>query len=230
MRRNLGITAGLTCIALMASAKIALAQATRPAAVAPAPADPYKDVPLAAPRANPAATQSSLASTKSPPSDPLETSKVVMALGAVLLAMYIVHRVWRRLGMPGSTNKTGQTLQIISRLALSPRQQILLIRVGRRCVLVGNSGAQMNPLCEISDAEEAAALLGQTITESKESVTATFGDVLDGAQQQFDAESSPKPQSDSPEEDPALAAARDQITNMVDKVRSLSKQFQQRPS
>jgi len=229
MRRNLGITAGLTCIALMASAKIALAQATRAAAVAPALADPYKDVPLA-PRAGPAATQASLVASKPAPSDPLETSRVVMALGAVLLAMYIVHRVWRRLGMPGATNKSGQTLQIISRLSLSPRQQILLIRVGRRCVLIGNSGTQMNPLCEISDVEEAAALLGQTITESKESITATFGDVLDGAQQQFDAESSPKPAPESPEEDPALAAARDQITNMVDKVRSLSKQFQQRPS
>ena len=229
MRGNLGLAAGLTCIALMASAKIALAQATRPAAVTPA-ADPYKDVPLAPPRSNPAATQASLASAKSAPSDPLETSRVVMALGAVLLAMFIIHRVWRRLGMPGSSNKTGQSLQIISRLALSPRQQILLIRVGRRCVLVGNSGTQMNPLCEISDSEEAAALLGQTITESKESITATFSDVLDGAQQQFDAGPPPKPASESHDEDPALAAARDQLTSMVDKVRTLSKQFQQRPS
>ena len=236
MRRSFSVAAGLTCIALLAGAKIALAQATRPApaAASAAPADPYKDVPLAPPR-NMSATQASVASPKSVPSDPLETRRVVMALGVVLLAIYVGHRVWRRLGMPGSVSKANQSLQIISRLALSPRQQILLVRVGRRCVLVGNSGTQMHPLCDISDPEEAAALLGLTVTESKESVTATFNDVLDGAQQQFDVDVQPRPQresadSETKEEDPALAATRDELTSMMDKVRSLSKQFQQRPS
>jgi flagellar biogenesis protein FliO len=227
MRRNFGVLAGLTCVALMASAKIALAQATRPATVAPA--DPFKDVLIAAPRTN-AATQASVSSPKSAPSDPLETRRVVLALGTVLLAVYIVHRVWRRLGMPGSPNKPGQTLQIISRLAVSPRQQILLIRVGRRFVLIGNSGTQMNSLCEISDPEEAAALLGHTVTESKESISATFNDVLDGAQQQFNVDAQPKPPGAAPEEDASLTAARDELTSMMDKVRSLSQQFQQRPS
>ena len=229
MRRNFGVLAGLTCVALMASAKIALAQATRPVAIAAA-TDPFKDVPIAAPRTNAAATQSSVSSPKSAPSDPLETRRVVLALGAVLLAVYVVHRVWRRLGMPGSPNKPGQTLQIMSRLAISPRQQILLIRVGRRFVLVGNSGTQMNPLCEISEREEAAALLGNTVTESKESISATFNDVLDGAQHQFNIDAQPKPPNAASEEDASLTAARDELTSMMDKVRSLSQQFQQRPS
>jgi flagellar biogenesis protein FliO len=219
------ITLGALAVALSAGASVALSQATKPAAP-PAAVDAYQNVLLPAPRGG-ATTQTTVAGTKSAQSDPLDTRRVAFALGVVLVAIYAGHRVWRRLGMPGSTNKTGQTLQVMSRLAVSPKQQVLLIRVGRRFVLVGNSGTQMNPLCEISDPDEAAALLGQTVTDSRESSTATFHDVLDGAQGRFDADI--KSAQKSPEEDPevsALNSARDELNSMVDKVRSLSKQFQ----
>jgi flagellar biogenesis protein FliO len=227
LRRH--ITLGAFAVALAAGANVALSQATKPAtpAAPPAAVDAYQNVPLPTPRGG-ATTQTTVGGAKTTStSDPLDTRRVAFALGIVLVAIYAGHRVWRRLGMPGSTNKAGQTLQVVSRLAVSPKQQVLLIRVGRRFVLVGNSGTQMNPLCEITDPDEAAALLGQTVTESRESSTATFHDVLDGAQGRFDAEI--KSAQKSPEDDPeisALNSARDELNSMVDKVRSLSKQFQ----
>jgi flagellar biogenesis protein FliO len=229
MALRLMIAAGAFGVALAACANVALTQTTKPAAPAAAPPaalDAYKNVPLPAARGG-ATTQATVGAAKTTSSDPLDTKRVVLALGIVLVAIYAGHRIWRRLGMPGAGNKAGQTLQVMSRLAVSPKQQVLLIRVGRRFVLVGNSGTQMNPLCEISDPEEAAALLGQTVSESRESSTATFHDVLDGAQGQFEAEIKAKEKSHDEEvEESALAATRDELNSMMDKVRSLSKQFQ----
>jgi flagellar biogenesis protein FliO len=233
MRPNVLISVGLGCVALGLGAKAALAQTTKPAP--PAPVDAFKDAPLPAGRAPAAATRPTAAAQSAAPTDPLDAKRVAVALGVVLMTIYAAHRAWRRLGMPGSVAKTGQTLQVVSRLAVSPRQQILLIRVGRRFVLVGNSGTQMNPLCEIADPEEAAALLGQSVTESKESITATFNEVLDGAQQHFNTDISHKPQAsahadngdDETAPDPSLAATREELGAMMEKVRLLTKQFQQ---
>ena len=218
------LAAGALCVALAACANVALSQATRPAAAAPpAAVDAYKNVPLPSARGG-ATTQATATGAKTAQSDPLDTKRVAFALGVVLVSIYVGHRVWRRLGMPGSGSKSGQSLQVVSRLAVSPKQQVLLIRVGRRFVLVGNSGTQMNPLCEISDPDEAAALLGQTVSESRESSSATFHDVLDGAQGRFDEEI--KAKKDEDDQESALAATRDELNSMMDKVRSLSKQFQ----
>src|SRR4051812_28158384 len=72
--------------------------------------------------------------------DPLDTKRVVIAMGVVLGAIFGAHQVWRRLGMPGTGSKASGALQVVSRMAISPKQQLLLVRVGRRCVLVANSG------------------------------------------------------------------------------------------
>jgi flagellar biogenesis protein FliO len=232
MRRTGVWWVGVACVALTLGANPAPAQSTRPAATtAPAAvADVYKNVPLPSGRGA-AATQATITASTAASSDPLDTKRVAIALGVVLLAIYAALRAWRKLGMPGSAAKGGQTLQVVSRLALSPRQQILLIRVGRRFVLVANNGTQMNPLCEIANPEEAAALLGQTVTESRESASATFNEVLDGAQQQFNVDAPHKPSAppddDETPEDATLAATREELGAMMDKVRSLTKHFQQ---
>ena len=44
---------------------------------------------------------------------------------------------------------------------MSPKQQVLLLQVGRRVVVIGDGGgAGMRPLCEITDPDEVAALVG----------------------------------------------------------------------
>ncbi len=52
-------------------------------------------------------------------------------------------------------------MRLLSRTVLSPKQQVLLLQVGRRVIVVGDGGAAgMRPLCEITDPDEVAALVG----------------------------------------------------------------------
>src|SRR4051794_22428658 len=62
--------------------------------------------------------------------DIFETRRMGIALVIVMVAIFVSHRVWKRLGMPGASNRGG-VLQVVSRLTVSPKQHIMLVRVGR---------------------------------------------------------------------------------------------------
>ena len=207
-------------------------QSTRPINLG----ETYQDRDLPARRGAPT-TQSAVAGTSvGGQGDFMDIKRIGLAMLIVLGAIYISNRVWKRLGMPGSLTKASGSLQVVSRLAVSPKQQILLIRVGRRLVLVGNSGTQMNPLTEIVDPEETAGIIGQAAVEREESSVASFNDVLGGEEKQFDpiatnVDVPPGEQAPS-EDDPSMATTREELQGLMDKVRGLSQQFrqQQQPS
>src|SRR5689334_15726150 len=120
----------LACAAPMAMA--ADAPATRPVENA------YENTPL--PMRRGATTQAAGANgVGSNGGDVFDTKRMGLALVIVILAIFVSHWVWKKLGMPGVSGRGG-VLQVVSRLSVSPKQQILLIRVGKRLVLVGNSG------------------------------------------------------------------------------------------
>lgn len=207
-------------ILLSCASVAAVAQTTQPAAVGD---DPYQNLPV--PTRRNAATQSTAGGTSaSAPVDPFDTKRQAIALGIVIVAMFVSFRVWKRLGMPGAGNRANGALQVVSRVSISPKQQLLLVRVGRRLVLVGNSGVQMNALCEIADPEEAAVMLGQVAAAAPDSAS-SFGAVLGGEERQYEVEQQAAA-PDPAEDDPALANTREELSGMLDKVRDLSKQFQ----
>ena len=57
-------------------------------------------------------------------------------------------------------------VKVLSRCTISPRQHLLVVQFGKRLVLVGDSGSNLNPLCEIADPDEAASVLAQAREES----------------------------------------------------------------
>lgn len=203
---------------------VAVAQATKPAL----PADPNRDMPLPPRRGGVATTQGSAGAAVGGSGDVFDNKRLALALGIVLIAIFVSHNVWKRLGMPGAAGRASGSLQVVSRLNVAPKQQLMLVRVGRRLVLVGNSGTQMNSLCEIADPEEAAALLGQTATEREGSLTSSFNAVLGGEEKRFEEQQTnvdlPAGEGAS-EPDPTLATTREEISGLMEKVRSMSNQF-----
>src|SRR5258706_13999310 len=178
----------LAIIALLLSCAVlpAPAQATRPAL-----ADDSQDVVL--PPRHGATTQTttnggSIAGTTN---DVFDTERLLLALGIVLAAIFISQKVWKKMGMPGVGGRSSGALRVVARLNVSPKQQILLLRVGRRLVVVGNSGTQMNTLCDISDPEEAAILLGQTTTKRQGRITSSLISVWGREGRPFQSEAPP---------------------------------------
>ena len=57
-------------------------------------------------------------------------------------------------------------LDVLARATVSPRHQLLLVRLGHRLVLVGQSPASLTALSEVTDAGEVAALIEAASTGS----------------------------------------------------------------
>lgn len=227
MRTRLAILViGLLMFAGAAPAADPVHLVTTPTTAPTAAAVAVDDTPLPVRRTAPATQSATAGRTAGGSSDPLDMKRMGIALVIVLGAMYVTHLVWKRLGMPGAGNRNAGALQVVSRLSLSPKQQVVLLRVGRRVVLVGNSGGQMNSLCEIADPDEVAGLLGQAATERTDSISAeSFNAVLGGEEKRFEDEQNVDLPANGAEEHQALSHTRDELNDMMDKVRNLSRQF-----
>jgi flagellar biogenesis protein FliO len=160
--------------------------------------------------------------------------RIVGALGVVLGCIFIVRWAGKKvLGLqtPGSG---GGVVQILSRTSVSPRQQLMLIQVGRRIVLVANCGVQMNALCEISDPDEVASLAGQLQERCKTSATSAFLSIFGKAGATFEAQQQPiaTPELNSNEDEPSneplepeLATTRQEMRGLMDRVHQLAQHY-----
>jgi len=68
-------------------------------------------------------------------------------------AFWIVRR-W----MPSARPADAGAMKIVGRTGLTPKHSLVLVRVGRRYLMVGVSADRLDTLCEISDPEEVAQL------------------------------------------------------------------------
>ena len=98
-------------VVLACAAPVALAQATKPVESA------YEST--AIPARHVATTQAASVTMTGGSADVFDTKRMGLALAIVLVAIFVSHRVWKRLGMPGAGGKLGGALQIVSRLSVS---------------------------------------------------------------------------------------------------------------
>ncbi len=97
--------------------------------------------------------------TGQPPS--FDAGRVGGALALVIaLILFLKWGSKKVFAMPNAGGANG-LMQVVSRTALAPRQQLLMVRVGRRLMIVGDSGGRLSSLGEIGDPNEVATLLGQ---------------------------------------------------------------------
>jgi flagellar biogenesis protein FliO len=164
-----------------------------------------------------------------------DPGRVVLALVGVL-GLIVLLRVGLRRIFPGAIpHRATRAIKILSRSIVSPKQHLLLIQVGKRLLVVGDSGAQLNPLCEITNEEESAAILAQVREES--ATAARRFDLLFGrARKGFDEDHAPPQQPiESPAEavfdpsheinDGALSETQNELVGLSDKVRDLARQL-----
>jgi flagellar biogenesis protein FliO len=204
------------------------AQSTQPAAV---PQGKYEQDLISQTGATPGSQANSVRPMDLSNSGQIETGRVLLALGMVLgliLAMrWAGKKYFPSVGVP----RSGGAMKILSRLAIAPKQQLLMIQVGRRIVIVGDAGGQMSPLSEITDPDEAAHLIGQIAEEKSNTSLKAFGSLFHRAEETLEekfeeSEQTPAAMPDStPAADPAIEATRGEIDELSDKLRLLSAQF-----
>jgi len=243
-------TAGAPTTAPTASAATPTTRpATRPAA-APVRSQVderliYRDPPR--PDQTRAATSSS-ATTRSalPGSDlPRVAGALALVLGLIFALRHLFKRSINPATLPGATT----AVQVLTRSHLSPRQQLLLVRVGRRLLVVSDCNGQLNSLSEITDPDEVASLVGQLRDEKLTTASRTFGNLLGiwrraTEQPEHDDETEagdetyPRAAPDvpphageddepdaQPDDDPTVLSARSEIHGLLERVRGISGQL-----
>ncbi len=237
----------ITLLALMAAAlcaQLSHAQTWRPAnavagssAIAPAvpTAAAVEDAIIRRP-ANATATTRQAGATKSSAVG-FDTSRVVLSLAIVLALIFVLRWLSQRLLGKSVAARASRAVQVLSRNVISPKQQLLIVQVGRRLVVVGDSGQQMNALCEITDAEEMAALIGQIHEEKRESTGSAFGALFGRTGSEFGEKGEkenepPRPAGVADEDDDGSSTGpsgvqetRDELSGLMDTVRGMSRQF-----
>lgn len=160
----------------------------------------------------------------------LDYPRLLAALGIVIGLIFVL-RWLSRLFFPAATGRgKSRAVEVLARSPLSPKQQVMLLRVGRRLLVVGDSGSQMNALCEITDSDEVAALVGQLRDEKLQIPKRAFSSLFGRSRQAFDAEE-PAPDAaqnelrEPEEEDVPVASAREELNGLRDRVRLLAEQF-----
>lgn len=105
---------------------------------------------------------------------------LLAALGLVIGLIFAGRSVVRRMVPGGSAGRSNSAVQVLSRTTVAPRNHVLLLRVGGRVLIVGDSTAGLRTLGEMTEAEEVADLLSQVSSEKPGSVTAGFKQMLKG--------------------------------------------------
>jgi len=92
-----------------------------------------------------------------------------------VLAMIVAAALVVKRFLPGRRLWTGSgVLEIVTRTPLSPKQSLVLVKIGRHLVLVGVTPEQINTLCLVDDPEQVAMLLGEAASGRPGLMTQTF--------------------------------------------------------
>ncbi|QDS95853.1 Flagellar biosynthesis protein, FliO [Roseimaritima multifibrata] len=92
----------------------------------------------------------------------LPLATVISSLAIVLGLFAALVWVWRRGGGSTLGGLSKEAFQVIGRSPLAPRQNMVLVRCGRRVLVLAVSGTSTSTLAEITDPDEVAELLALT--------------------------------------------------------------------
>jgi|GEM_PF-6880943 len=95
--------------------------------------------------------------------------RTLAAMAGVVALIFIARAVLRRFTPAGRPAHRAGPIEVIAHATLGPRQQVWLVRLGTRLVLVG-SGPQgaMSALAEVTDTDEAERLMAQAAGKGRQ--------------------------------------------------------------
>jgi flagellar biogenesis protein FliO len=152
----------------------------------------------------------------------LGMARVALSLGGVIVLIFLLRWAGRKYLRLPADGKAAGPIQVLSRMTIAPRQQLLLIQAGRRVILAASTGTQTNPLCEIRDQEEIAELKAQLQGRPASS----FGSLFGRASKSYEEEPPADPSPERPETqaaDDSTTPATPELQGLVEKVRTMSR-------
>jgi flagellar biogenesis protein FliO len=162
------------------------------------------------------------------PTSGFDVPRVLLALAGVLSLIFLMRVAMRRF-IPGSVvHRSTSAVKILARTSVAPRQHLLVIQFGKRLILVGDTGAHLNPLCEITDPDEIAGIVAHAREETM-SVARRFESLFGRARKEFSDDRSETESFDASSEirapNPAIDETQKELAGLRDKVREVARQI-----
>ncbi len=184
-------------------------------------------IPLGLPAADPWPAQDDPATPRTGWIDSSGSLNTLAAMGVVIAVIYLLRWVLIRMGKGAVPPSHPSVVEVLARVAVSPKSHVLLIRAGRRVLVVAESATGLRALGDIDDPEEVAGLLAAVTAAKPQSITQGFTQLVRGFNEQHDEIPDPDPDPDPLEAYGAGSAsradrARDQVSRVVSRVRALS--------
>jgi flagellar biogenesis protein FliO len=108
-----------------------------------------------------------------------EIVRVGLALGAVIVVLLLIRGVIRRgASSLGVGSRPSGVVEVLARYPVARHQQLMLLKLGRRIVLLHHGSGRMAALTEITDPDEVASLLASLEAGSRQREAMRFRSIL----------------------------------------------------
>lgn len=141
------------------------------------------------------------------------------ALGTVIGLILAARWAYAKLGGK-VVARPSQSIEVLSRTAVAPKNHVLLLRVGQRVLVVGDSSTGLRTLANLDDPEEVASLIQSVEASRPTSVSQSFNGLLSRFNGQYDADA----QADHEgldESEARIDHARDALAGLASRIRAL---------
>lgn len=147
--------------------------------------------------------------------------KTLGALAVVIGLIFVVRSALGRVAGSMTSSAFSPAVEVLSRVTVAPRNHILLVRLGKRVLVLGDSSAGLRRLADITEPDEVAGVLAAVSAGKPNSISRGFGQLLERFNRDY------RPEEEWAEEggnrhEHAVDRARDQVGSLLSRVRALS--------
>lgn len=146
---------------------------------------------------------------------------VLMALGFVIGLIFLLRAGMRKMLGTSAAVSSSSVVQVLTRVAVAPRNHVVLLRVGGRILVVSDSPSGMRTLSQIDAPEEVADILTAVSSAKSNSVTAGFGQMLTSLGSSYEPQATAA-EAGTDENEFRIDRARDNVSGLLGKLRNLT--------
>lgn len=141
------------------------------------------------------------------------------SLGVVIALILLLRWGWLKVGGQPAVRPSA-LVEVLSRTSIAPRNHVLLLRVGSRVLIVGDSPGGMRTLADVTDPEEVADLLAAVTSSRDGSITRGFSQVVSRFQGDYETPNPELEGADAGEH--RLDRAREALSSTLSRMRTLA--------
>lgn len=109
------------------------------------------------------------------------------ALGVVIGLIFGARWLYAKMG-GAVVARPSPVVEVLSRTPVAPKNHVLLLRVGQRVLVVGDSSSGLSTLADVTDPEEVASLLQTVSAHGERSVSKSFNSLVSRFNGDYDAD------------------------------------------